>query len=62
MSSPAMGSWSDLKYQACVSSCGISLKSKQKAVGYAHNICNDVAGISVSCRLVVTQLMLFTAE
>lgn len=38
-----MGSWSDLQFQAYVSSCDLGLWAKQKVVGGSHDIHATVA-------------------
>lgn len=50
---PGHGSWPCLQHRACVSSCGVSLKSTQKGVGYPLIIRATVAIIGVSCCFVV---------
>lgn len=46
-----MGSCPDLQYQACVFSCGVSLKFDQQAVGYPkiYIIHDTVADVVISC-------------
>lgn len=48
VSSPAMSSWPDLQYEACVSSCAAGLKSKRKAVGCTYNLCAAIAPMGIS--------------
>lgn len=48
VSSPAMGSWPDLQYKVCVSSCAAGLKSKRKAVGCTYNLCATIAPMGIS--------------
>lgn len=42
MSSPTMSFQPDLQCQTSISLCGMGFNSKQKAVGYCHNICATV--------------------
>ena len=48
ISSPTMGSWPDLQYKACVSSCRVSLKSSQNAFGYPCNIQTTISIMDTS--------------
>ena len=43
-----MGSWSDLRFQACISSYGVGLKANKKATGYPPNICDTMV---ISCQV-----------